>query len=286
MSLDRRSFLAAACGCAAQLRAQRKAVPVGILVYAVLADWKRDAEGTLASLAHMGYEGVELTQYEGWTPSEARKIRMAADNLHVKIFATHTEPEFFVPGDKMKAMIELNHILGTGTVCCVRGVAESPSGVGYRAKASGAEGWKELSGVLESACETLRTSGMRCSFHNHAIEFQGEPGAPPIDLLAHARDLKFHIDVSVARRAGADLVAFIHEYPGRIDSLLLTDGPADASRHAPLFGKGDTPWKDIFAAAETAGGVQFYLLNHGAAEWPPLETARRDLEQYRLFREQ
>lgn len=90
----------------------------------------------------------------------------------------------------------------------------------------------------------------------------------------------------VARRAGADLVAFIRQYPGRMDSMLLTDGPADASRHAPLFGKGDTPWKEILSSAETTGGVRFYLLNHGSTGWPPLEAARRDLEQYKQFRAQ
>jgi hypothetical protein len=43
----------------------------------------------------------------------------------VKTFATHTEPQFFIPGDKMQGMIELNRILGTKTICCVRGLANS-----------------------------------------------------------------------------------------------------------------------------------------------------------------
>jgi sugar phosphate isomerase/epimerase len=279
---SRRFFLAAAPACLGVLRAQRKHVPIGLLIYAVLQDWKKNPEGTLEALAHFGYEGVELTQYESWTPDYARRIRAVADGFHLKIFATHTEPEYFVPGDKMKAMIELNQMLGTQTVCCVRGVAEG-SGVGYRAKSSGVNGWKELADVLEAACEVLRKDRMSCSFHNHPVEFRGEPGARLIDVLAKAPDLKFHIDVNVARRAGADLVAFCRQYAGRIDSLLLTDGPADANQHVPLLGKGDTPWAEILGAAETVGGVQFYLLTHGAAEWPPMETAKRDLEQYRLL---
>jgi len=62
-----------------------------------------------------------------------------------------------------------------------------------------------------------------------------------------------------------------------MDSLLLTDGPA-------LFGKGDTPWKQILGTAEEIGGVRFYLLNHGTSEYTPLETVKRDLEQYRGYR--
>jgi len=70
----------------------------------------------------------------------------------------------------------------------------------------------------------------------------------PVDWLAEARDLTLHIDVNidvnVCRRAGSEPIAFMRRYPGRTDSLLLTDGPAGADRHAPLFGKGDSPWKE------------------------------------------
>ena len=280
-AISRRGFLAMA---ATVLAAQTKRhVPVGLLIYAVLADWKRDFDGTLKAVAQMGYEGVELTQYESWTPARGKEVRSLLDGIKLKVFATHTEPEFFVPGDKMKAMIELNQILGTQTVCCVRGLATTPTGIGYHAKASAElDAWKELTEVLQSASETLKQHKMACSFHNHAVEFQPKDGVKPIDILAKSRDLLFHIDVNVCRRAGSDPVAFMKQYPGKTECLLLTDGPADANRHAPLFGKGDTPWKDVFAAAEDVGGIKYYLLTHGATEMTPLETVRRDLEQYRL----
>jgi hypothetical protein len=64
---------------------------------------------------------------------------------------------------------------------------------------------------------------------------------------------------------------------------LLTYGPPDADRHAPEFGRGDTNWKEVFAAAESIGGVRYYLLTHGATALTPLETVKRDLEQYRMI---
>src|SRR5260370_29673136 len=113
-SISRRGFLAAAAASAASLRAQnKKHIPVGLLIYAVLADWKQDFNGTLTAVAQMGYEGVELTQYESWTPERAREVRKLLDSIKLRVLATHTEPEFFVPGDKMKTAIELNHILGS-----------------------------------------------------------------------------------------------------------------------------------------------------------------------------
>src|SRR5262249_24248138 len=144
--LSRRGFLVAAAASAATLQAQTpKHIPVGLLIYAVLADWKKDFDGTLKAVADMGYEGVELTQYESWTPDRAKEVRKLLDSIKLKVFATHTEPEYFVPGDKMKGMIELNQILGTNTVCCVRGLATGPPGIGYHAKAAAEpDAWREL----------------------------------------------------------------------------------------------------------------------------------------------
>ena len=274
-----------AAGSAATLQAQRgKHIPVGLLIYAVLADRKKDFNGTLTAVAQMGYEGVELTQYESWTAARAKEVRALLNSIQLKVFATHTEPAFFVPGDKMKAAIELNQILGTQTVCCVRGLATTPTGIGYHAKAlPEADAWKELTDVLQSACDTLKRNRMSCSFHNHAVEFQTKDGIRPIDILAKSKNLLFHVDVNVCRRAGADPVAFMKQYPGKTECLLLTDGPADSNRHAPLLGKGDTRWKDVFAAAESVGGVKYYLITHGATELTPMETVKRDLEQYKLI---
>jgi sugar phosphate isomerase/epimerase len=124
---------------------------------------------------------------------------------------------------------------------------------------------------------------MACSFHNHAVEFQTKDRMRPIDILAKSKDLLFHIDVNVCRQTGTDPVEFIKQFPGKTECLLLTDGPADANRHAPALGKGEVPWKDVFAAAESVGGIKYYLLTHGATELTPLETVKRDLEQYKLI---
>jgi sugar phosphate isomerase/epimerase len=284
-SISRRTFLAGATGPAAVLYAQnRKRIPVGLLIYAVLADWKRDFDGTLKAVSQMGYEGLELTQYESWSPARGREVRALLDSLQLKVFSTHTEPEYFVPGDKMKAAIELNHILGTQTVCCVRGLGTTPTGIGYHATAAAeTDAWKELTDVLQRAAETLKRNKMACSFHNHAVEFQTKDGVRPIDILARAKDLRFHIDVNVCRQTGTDPVEFIRQYPGKTECLLLTDGPPDANRHAPALGKGEVRWKDVFSAAERVGGVKYYLLTHGATELTPLETVKRDLEQYKLI---
>ena len=324
--MSRRGFLAMAAASAAGLQAQtRKHIPVGVLVYAVIEDWTKDLEGTTRALAQMGFEGLEITRYQDWTPAKAKEFRSLMDSVMLKCFATHTEPPLFVPGDKMKAMIELNHILGTRTISCVRGltVAATPAAnnpdnvaaggrrglakngvtaeaknapakkseapaIGYHpVKATNeADSWKELTDVLQNAAVMLKREGFVLSFHNHAVEFQTRKNGVgrPIDILAKAPDLTFTTDTNVAVRAGSDIVSFIKQYPGKCNSLLLTDGPNDAEGYVPTLGKGKLPWKDIFDAAEGPGGVKCYLLTHGPnVATSRLEAIKADLAQYKLI---
>jgi sugar phosphate isomerase/epimerase len=324
-SLSRRGFLAVAAAAAMQAQT-RKRVPVGVLVYAVIDDWNKDPNATAIALAKMGFQGLEVTNYmPQWTPAKAKEFRATMDAHHLKCFASHTEPGFFVPGDDMKKMIELNHILGTQTISCVRGLAASATpaantpdnagggrgmakkgpvqdGANKAGKKGGeteigyhpvtatneADGWKELTDVLQNAAVALKKEGFVLSFHNHAVEFQTRKNGVgrPIDILAKAPDLVFTTDTNVAVRAGSDIVTFIKQYPGKCDSLLLTDGPNDAGGHVPALGKGTLNWKEIFDAAEGPGGIKFYLLTHGpniAAGTTRMEAIETDLAQYKII---
>jgi sugar phosphate isomerase/epimerase len=57
-----------------------------------------------------------------------------------------------------------------------------------------------------------------------------------------------------------------------------------AKGYKVLFGEGDAKWKDIFAAAESVGGVEYYLIEQEGSRFDELETARRCLQSYRAMR--
>jgi hypothetical protein len=48
-----------------------------------------------------------------------------------------------------------------------------------------------------------------------------------------------------------------------------------------LFGDGVAPWKDIFAAAETTGGVEFYYVEQEGYDLPAFETAEKCLANFK-----
>jgi sugar phosphate isomerase/epimerase len=51
-----------------------------------------------------------------------------------------------------------------------------------------------------------------------------------------------------------------------------------------LLGEGVAPWKEIFQAAESVGGAQYYLVEQEGSRFSELETAQRCLASYKQLR--
>lgn len=280
--LSRREFAALAWSAPVAARAASKGVPIGLMLFAVREELARDLPGTLRAVSKMGYQGVEFFgPYFGWAPGYAREVRAQLDDLNLLCLSTHNEAAAFTR-DGLSHAIELNRILGSRNIVCVRGLAGPGRSNGFQGE--GIDGWKRIGEKLSAASARLKTLEMTCGYHNHAVEFQPIEGTKPIDLLAAERELVFHLDVGPCRQSGADPVAFIDQYPGRIQAVLCSDWPNDANGHPPLIGKGTAPWLRIFEAAERAGGVRFYLVQQEGSVEPPLQAVKKDLDYFREIR--
>jgi hypothetical protein len=51
-----------------------------------------------------------------------------------------------------------------------------------------------------------------------------------------------------------------------------------------LFGEGDTPWPKVLDAAASVGGAEYLLLEQEGSRFPPLETVRKCLLNFRRIR--
>src|SRR5207253_10957906 len=100
--------------------------------------------------------------------------------------------------------------------------------------------------------------------------------------LHDALPILLQLDVGTCLEAGSDPVAWIRDNPGRIRSLHLKDWSSDPAKgYKVLFGEGSADWKNIFAAAESVGGVEYYLLEQEGSRFSELETANRCLQSFR-----
>jgi sugar phosphate isomerase/epimerase len=255
-TLSRRTFLTMAATMPLWGRAARAAaVPVGIELYTVRDALAKDLMGTVRAVAKLGYEVVEFySPYYSWTPSQATDVRKLLDDLGIQCRSTHNDNRVFTAEGLQKA-IELNQIIGSKYI-----VMASPGQV------SNADSWKAVADRLNAGAEKLKPLGMFAGYHNHGAEWQAVDGRRPMDILATNTDksVALQFDVGTCVASGADPVAWITSNPGRIKSMHCKDWKAGGKEYAVLFGEGDAPWAKIFAAAESVGGIEYYLIEQEA----------------------
>jgi sugar phosphate isomerase/epimerase len=275
-SVSRRSFLAAATAAAPVLGALKcfaagKPIPVGLELYSVRDDLKTNLPGTLDQVAKMGYQCVEFyAPYYDWTPAYAKQVRSELDSLGARCYSTHNSLASFSPEGIEKA-IELNRILGARYIV-----------LAHPGKVNGIDGWKKIAETLNKANQTMGQSGLHAGYHNHDLEWRPVGGQKPIEILASNTDksIMLQLDVGTCVETGNDPVAWIDRNPGRIRSLHLKDwSPAQGYR--VLFGEGVAPWKKIFAAAQSTGGAEYYLIEQEGSRYSEMETAKLCLANYK-----
>jgi sugar phosphate isomerase/epimerase len=99
------------------------------------------------------------------------------------------------------------------------------------------------------------------------------------------KDVTLQLDVGTCVKAGADPVAWITANPGRITSIHCKDwGEGEDRGYRVLVGEGDAPWAKIIAAAESKGGVEYYLIEQEGSRFSSLETAERCLANWKKLR--
>lgn len=274
MSLSRRSFLALSAALPWVLTARAsQSLPIGLELYSVREALKQDPEGTVRAVAQTGFQCVEFyAPYFDWSESQTKQMRKLLDDLGIRCFSTHNNEEYFSP-DNIHRTRDMNLILGCNYVVMA---SSHPK--------SGADGWKAVADELNFAAEQLESAGLKPGYHNHQPEFTPDGGVRPIEILARNTkpSVMLQLDVGTCLEAGSDPVAWIRANPGRIRSLHLKDWSPDSTKgYKVLFGEGSADWKNIFAAAESVGGVEYYLLEQEGSRFGELETARRCLQSFR-----
>ena len=276
-TLSRRSFLAtsALLPWAFTTRAAN-AIPVGLELYSVRDALKKDLQGTVRAVAALGYQCVEFyAPYFDWPESQAKEIRVLLNDLGIRCYSTHNDSSYLAP-DKISRARDLNLILGCKYVV----IASSHAALSL-------DGWKSVADALNSAAEALEPSGLKAGYHNHQAEFTRQSFGRPIEVLAKNTkpSVMLQLDVGTCLEAGSDPVAWIRSNPGRIRSLHLKDWSPDSGKgYSILFGEGAADWKHIFEAAESVGGVEYYLIEQEGSRFSELETARRCLEAFQATR--
>ncbi len=273
MQISRRTFLAAATAGLA-IAAPKKQIPVGLELYSVRGELKKDDMETVRQVAKMGYQVVEFyAPYYSWTPEHTKDMRKLLDDNGLKCLSTHNGLNVFTKENVQKT-IDMSHTLGVKYVVCAS--AGNPKTL---------DGWKGVADKLAEASTALAGAGLKAGYHNHQLEFTPLEGKRPIEVIAAGTPKTFmlQLDLGTCVEVGSDPVAWIKANPGRINCMHLKDWGKEKG-YKVLFGEGQVPFKEVFAAAEKVGGLEYALIEQEGSEFSELETAQKCIDNYKKLR--
>jgi sugar phosphate isomerase/epimerase len=226
----------------------------GVQLYTVRDLLDADVNGTLRSVAEIGYREVELAGSAGTTVREMsaalKRYRLDAPSMHASYDRLHGE---------FGAVVEEALTLGAHFLVC-------PSvDAGERATA---DDWKRVCRRLNEIGGAARKHGLTLAYHNHDFEFVPfKDGVTPFDLMMteiDARDVKLELDVYWLAKAGLDPVRSLEGARGRVELVHLKDLAADGS--TAELGQGVLDIGRIIRTALLAGAKHLFVEQDESAD--------------------
>ena len=266
--------------------AKKRKQIVGIQLYSVRDDMKKDPLATLNQLAAMGYTHVEHANYVnrkfyGYTATEFKKI---LDDLGLKMPSGHTVmgPQHW---DKTKndfsdswkqtvedaAILKQEYVITPWLDQSLRNTYDDI--IRYME-------------VFNRSGELCKKYGMKFGYHNHDFEFsQKLNGMTVYDIILKNTDPNLviqQLDTGNLYNGGATAEEIIKKYPGRFESLHVKDeiksSKGNERYESTILGKGITDLKKNLHFIKKAGGTKYLIIEQEAYQgMAPLESARQDL---------
>jgi len=156
----------------------------------------------------------------------------------------------------------------------------------------GADYFKQVADKMNKAGMETRAAGMQFCYHNHCFEFQGEPGARPIDIFLDRWDkraVNLEMDVFWVSVGGGDPVEMLQRLNGRVPLLHLKD----KAKGTPVLyeeAKAGNAFKEVGAGvldfpailkASKAAGTQHYFVEQDQTPGDPVASLRQSYQYLR-----
>jgi sugar phosphate isomerase/epimerase len=281
MEITRREFTLRSAAVAASLTMPHlptKRIPVALELYSLRAEAAADLPGILAEIKKMGYEGIELVCEKGGLVSNEvlwnrpfKEVAAIVKDHGLQVFSMHHGFSLFQP-DQLERTIEINQMVGNRNLICSWLDASKTIAPWYQ--------HAEAFNVIQAK---LQPHGMHVGLHNHGAELQPVEGKLPWDVFMDntVPGVTGQMHLAWFPQSNLDPVAYIKKYPGRSRTLQLNDWAP--GKQSVLLGDGIINWKALFAAAESIGGIEVYVIEQES--YPegiaPLDACRLCLENFR-----
>jgi sugar phosphate isomerase/epimerase len=238
--------------------------PIGLQLYSLRADFKKDVPGTMAKVGAYNIKYVELASTYGLEPE---KFLALLDANGLKAVSGHFPYDMY--RTNAHAVAHQAKALGLKYAGC----AWIPHQGDFDEKEA-----RDAAAVFNEAGKILAAHGIKFFYHTHGYEFQPYQDGTLFDLLMKETDpklVRYQMDVFWIVHPGQDPVKLLGKYGSRFELMHvkdmkagtehnLTGGTKDLNNDVQV-GTGIMDWPAILGAAKKAG-VKWYFIEDESDE--------------------
>ena len=231
--------LGCASGLAGTAAGRRRLRRVGIQLYSLRDDARRDLERTLADIAAIGYKDVELLGSMNNFGMPAARLREVLDRNGLRAPSTHVSGSVV---DDLERNLDEAQTLGHQYLI----VASLPI-QGQRTL----DDYRRWADRLNEAGRRARTRGVWIGFHNHANDMTVIDGVVPYDLLLERTDpalVRHQLDTGNTAMGGKDPAEYMRRYGSRYWLFHIKDVPRLGATSDTELGKGVIDFRQLLAS--------------------------------------
>jgi sugar phosphate isomerase/epimerase len=260
---------------------------VGLQLYSIREDMKKDPLGSLTKVAKMGYKFVEHADYVnrkfyGFSAVEFKKI---LDDLDLQMISGHTvmgrqhwddtKKDF---SDSWKQTVEDAGVLKQKYV--VSPSMDSSMRNNY-------DDFKRYMDIFNKCGQLCQKSGMKFGYHNHDFEFSEKlNGQKLFDIMMKSMDPELvvvQLDIGNLYNGGAVALDVVKQYPGRFENIHVKDeiksGSGKEKYESTIIGEGIVNAREVVDLATKIGGTTCYIIEQESYQnKTPMDCVKADLE--------
>jgi sugar phosphate isomerase/epimerase len=244
----------------------RRLKKVGIQLYTLRDDARRDLEGTLVNIAQTGYKEVELLSSMNNFGMAPERLRAILDRNGLVAPSTHVDTAIFNDLDRQ---IDIAKILGHQYLI----VASLPD-----SDKLGLDDYRRWADRFNEAGARALRSNIRVGFHDEAWDFRSIDGTTPYDVFVGRADpavVALQLDTGNAVVGGKDPLEYMRRYGNRYSSFHIKDAPRLGAEHDVELGKGIVDFRRLFSMIDRIDEKHLYV-EQESYPGAPLDSVKRD----------
>jgi sugar phosphate isomerase/epimerase len=278
----------------------RHDLSIGLQLYTLGEAPYQDLDGTLRTVARIGYRSVETV---GLMKRTASELRAALDRAGLSCLSAHVPLQADGSGGPSLAgevgpLAADMHRIGVEYVVVpmfalpdhIGRPRNGEDGQHFLSRAAGemtADDWRRTAAQLNGKAAALKREGLKLAYHNHNAEFTKQGAGTAYDLLLANTDpdlVWFEMDVGWVAAAGVNPLPLLRAHRHRFRLMHVKDikastVPNNGFRMDPAdVGSGILDWKSILSAGYDAGVRDYYVEQEPPFAGPRMDAARADYE--------